>query len=107
MNARDKWDNDGSISHRTLLDFDLTEVSILTKTPAYIGTSVEMRGDASDIEIREFRSSGDVDINIEINISDNAQDPPVKSTETTEKSAPNVRRDFYSNNLKLLKLKGE
>lgn len=40
---KDSWDKDGELDRRTLEDIELKEVSILTKTPAYIGTSVEVR----------------------------------------------------------------
>lgn len=43
------------IQRRTLTDFDLLEVSVLTKVPAYVGTSIEMRSDTA--EETEFRSS--------------------------------------------------
>lgn len=56
--AVDSWEQykDG-IQRRTLTDFQLGEVSILTKTPAYNGTSVELRGE--DCLTREVRSSED------------------------------------------------
>lgn len=38
-----KWDSEGKVQRRTIEDMDLLEVSVLTKTPAYFGTSVEMR----------------------------------------------------------------
>lgn len=37
------WENAGRYDRRTIDEMDLKEVSILTKTPAYIGTSIEMR----------------------------------------------------------------
>lgn len=52
--AHDRWEDvsDG-LQRRTLEDFDLHEVSVLSVTPAYIGTSVELRGeDISEIETR-------------------------------------------------------
>ena len=48
---KDSWDKDGELDRRTLEDIELKEVSILTKTPAYIGTSIEVRSD----EITEQR----------------------------------------------------
>ena len=50
---KDSWDKDGELDRRTLEDIDLKEVSILTKTPAYIGTSIEVRSDEI-IEQRGF-----------------------------------------------------
>lgn len=43
------WDKEGEIDRRTLEDIDLKEVSILDKTPAYFGTSVEVRGEESNV----------------------------------------------------------
>lgn len=43
------WDKEGEIDRRTLEDIDLKEVSILDKTPAYFGTSVEVRGEESSV----------------------------------------------------------
>lgn len=47
----DEWDTSGEIRKRTIDELDLQEVSILSVTPAYIGTSIEMRDD----ELREER----------------------------------------------------
>lgn len=41
----DTWDDSQEVRRRTITDLDLQEVSILTVTPAYVGTSIEMRGD--------------------------------------------------------------
>lgn len=43
------WDKEGEIDRRTLEDIDLKEVSILDKTPAYFGTSVEVREEESNV----------------------------------------------------------
>lgn len=43
------WDKEGELDRRTLEDIDLKEVSILDKTPAYFGTSVEVRGEESSV----------------------------------------------------------
>ena len=52
----DSWETreDGS-RHRTVNDMELREVSILTKTPAYIATTIETRDGTSVMcEFREF-----------------------------------------------------
>lgn len=50
----DEW-QDGDIQRRYLEDINLIEVSLLDKTPAYIATSVEMRGEkVSVLERRVF-----------------------------------------------------
>ena len=43
------WDKEGEIDRRTFEDIDLKEVSILDKTPAYFGTSVEVREEESNV----------------------------------------------------------
>jgi HK97 family phage prohead protease len=50
----DEWeDTEDGMQRRTLKDIELREVSILTATPAYIATSIEMRGeDCTVIEER-------------------------------------------------------
>lgn len=45
------------LERRYVEDLKLTEVSLLSKTPAYFGTQVELRGD--EATIREFRSIED------------------------------------------------
>lgn len=45
----ESWDKEGELDRRTLEDIDLKEVSILDKTPAYFGTSVEVRGEESSV----------------------------------------------------------
>lgn len=41
----DEWEDiNETLERRTLTDIDLIEVSVLNKAPAYIGTSVELRG---------------------------------------------------------------
>ena len=53
--AKDSW-QDTEPPRRTLTAFDLTEVSLIDrrKTPAYIGTSVEVRDDEGD-NLTEYR----------------------------------------------------
>lgn len=49
-----QWDESGEIRKRTITDMDLQEVSILSVTPAYIATSIEMRDD--ECTLKEQRS---------------------------------------------------
>lgn len=59
----DEWDTSNEIRKRTITDLDLQEVSILSVTPAYVGTMIEMRGDElheqrnelSDVETEDKR----------------------------------------------------
>jgi HK97 family phage prohead protease len=66
----DKWDSvDENLQRRTLEDIDLREVSILTNTPAYIATSIEMRdGECAIIEKRGTAETPKVNI-IEVDYS--------------------------------------
>ena len=54
---KDSWNDTGEI--RTLEDIELDEVSILTKTPAYTATSIELRD--GDI-LRECRFESDITV---------------------------------------------
>jgi len=61
---RDKWeDGQDGIQRRILEDIDLLEVSILDKTPAYIATSIEARGEENIItenRIEDFKAEIEV-----------------------------------------------
>ena len=48
----DEWDTSNEIRKRTITELDLQEVSILSVTPAYVGTMIEMRAD----ELHEQRN---------------------------------------------------
>lgn len=50
----DTWDDSHEVRHRTIDELDLQEVSILSITPAYIATSIEVRDD--DATVHEQRS---------------------------------------------------
>lgn len=92
--AKSTWEDAGEkLKRRRLTDFNLSEVSILTKEPAYVGTSVEMRGEAA--EIHEFRAFED-----EISIEE-------RSEQTTENTSDTGRFFIAQKQLELLKLKGE
>lgn len=85
--AVDRWEDvsDG-LQRRTIDDLDLQEVSILSVTPAYVGTSVELRGE--DVSETEYRSSEDL------------ANPPA----ITNNKAIAAR---YKAEIELLKLKGD
>ena len=57
----DDWeDAEEGIQRRSLSDIDLHEVSILTMCPAYIGTSIEMRGESTAVkEVRGAEDAGE------------------------------------------------
>lgn len=95
--AKSSWEDVGeNLKRRTLTDFDLSEVSILTKTPAYVGTSVEMRSaDENMPEIREVRGSPDTAEFIE------------NGGENIEKRSDENGLFLLQKQLELLNLKGE
>lgn len=90
--GNDKWDirADG-MRRRTITELELVEVSILDVTPAYIATSIEMRGDQA--KLRERRDVGDA-----VELVDNS---PVKSNDPTPNMELEQQRllkrkfDFY------------
>lgn len=55
VKKQDSWStDDNGMRHRTLHELELREVSILDKTPAYIATSIETRGE--DEVLVEYRA---------------------------------------------------
>ena len=52
VSKNDTWDTSNEIRKRTINELDLQEVSILSVTPAYFGTMIEMRAD----ELHETRN---------------------------------------------------
>ena len=85
--AVDRWEDvsDG-LQRRIIDDLDLQEVSILSVTPAYVGTSVELRGE--NVSETEYRSSEDL----------------ANLPATTNNKAIAAR---YKAEIELLKLKGD
>lgn len=80
---KDSWNDSGEI--RTLEEIELDEVSILTKTPAYTATSIELRdGDT----LRECRFESEIHV-----------DKPAESVD-------NSRFEMQKKQFELLKLKG-
>ena len=63
-NKEDRKLNESGIEERTVRDLDLFEVSIIDdrKTPAYIGTSIELRDD--DVKVIEYRTDESVELDI-------------------------------------------
>lgn len=76
-------------SKRVLTDIELREVSILTKTPAYIATSIEMR----DEEEVTLESRGIEDMAV--------------VTEIEEREEPKIDLSNYQRQIELLKLGGK
>lgn len=68
---KDRWEDVDGTSRRYLEDIYLKEVSILDKTPAYIGTSVEYRD--NETYIVEFRIQEDETNDISMNYHNDIQ----------------------------------
>lgn len=94
---KDEWKtNEDGMRVRTLEDIDLIEVSILTKTPAYIATSIEMRGD--DELMKEFRmAEGEVEV---------VQPPVVEKVEEQVDPEPSIDMTHLRREFEFMKLKG-
>jgi uncharacterized protein len=96
---KDTWaDGDDGVQKRMVEDIDLVEVSILDKTPAYIATSIESRGE--DSIMNETRCE-DFVANIEDKSQANEEHKEVKETRTEP-----INYDLLVNQTQLLKLKG-
>jgi HK97 family phage prohead protease len=90
----DKWETvSDELERRTLDVFNLTEVSILTKNPAYTGTSIEVRA-VSDEESEVYAESRAYDDTAEV--TDNGNHEPNPAVDYTLEKAK----------IELLKLKG-
>ena len=83
---------------RTLKDIDLAEVSILDMTPAYIATSIEMRGDQESL--KEFRNVGEM---VEVVIE--KREEPKESEPENEKKEDVVDMADLKRQLEFIKLK--
>ena len=60
--TEDSWDDTQGVRRRTIINLDLQEVSILSVTPAYIATSIEMRDNAATLfEQRSVEHEFEVD----------------------------------------------
>ncbi|MBT2736158.1 HK97 family phage prohead protease [Bacillus sp. ISL-7] len=95
---KDKWEegSDG-IQRRFVEDLDLLEVSVLDKTPAYIATSIEARGE--DSYITEQRNE---EFTASVSVEDISNDQ--KHNEKREESQ--IDYSTYENEIEFLKLKG-
>jgi uncharacterized protein len=105
---KDEWTTraDG-MQKRSIEELELYEVSVLSKTPAYIATSIEARGE-SDSVLTETRAE-----EFEAKIEDNStktEDKPVKPEETKKEEFRENEQFIYFSNLEneltLLQLKG-
>ena len=105
---KDEWKTrEDGMQKRTVEELELYEVSVLDKTPAYIATSIEARGE-EESTLTEMRSE-DSETEIEDN-SSKTEDKTEKATETKEEENREKPDSFYFENLEyektLLQLKG-
>jgi uncharacterized protein len=90
---KDTWeDGQNGIQRRFVEDLDLLEVSILDKTPAYIATSIEARGE--DTLITEQRNE-----EFSATVEDNSE--PVEKRDVNQ-----IDYSLYHKEIEILKLKG-
>ncbi|WP_374965999.1 HK97 family phage prohead protease [Lysinibacillus sp. RS5] len=93
ISNKDRWeDGENGIQRRFIEDLDLLEVSILDKTPAYIATSIESRGEEEAIS--ETRGA-----DFKAKIEDFTK-------EEQEEKRENVVYSLYEKEIEFLKLKG-
>lgn len=92
IDNKPNWEDgvDG-IARRTLEDIELLEVSILDKTPAYIATSIEARGEEETVA--ENRSYENKTITVD------------ESTEEERRDNP-INYSLYEKQIEILKMKG-
>ena len=101
MNKDDWKTKEDGMRIRTLEDIDLAEVSILDMTPAYIATSIEMRGEQETL--KEFRNNGEaVEL---IQPEERAEDPAPEPPEPEPEKAPEVNMADLKRQLDFIKIK--
>jgi HK97 family phage prohead protease len=108
IDRKPNWqDGPDGIQRRYLEDIELLEVSILDKTPAYIATSVEARGEEDVItESRsdEFRAMTE-DMSSKMVCSECGNDKMVSKTEY-EKQNRSFDYSIFEREIEILKLRG-
>lgn len=105
---RDQWrTKEDGMQKRSIEELELYEVSVLDKTPAYIATSIEARGE-EDSKLTEMRSE-EFQAKIEDN-STKTEDKTDKTEETKQEESRKAPEPHYYENLQnqaiLLQLKG-
>lgn len=95
---KDRWeDTENGLQRRYLEDIELCEVSILDKTPAYIATTIEARGE--DDLITEQRNAY-----FKAVIEDNS--PKNESKEPEKREEKPVDYSLFEKEIEILKMKG-
>ena len=97
---KDTWKTrEDGMRLRTLEDIDLAEVSILDVTPAYIATSIEMRGEQE--ALKEFRNVGEP---VEV-VQTEQREEPVPEPKSEEPEKAEVDMADLKRHLDFIKLK--
>lgn len=92
----DEWKTrEDGMRVRTLDDIDLAEVSILDVTPAYIATSIEMRGEQESL--KEFRNIGET---VTVTVEQRAEPEPEPEPQESKVDMADLKRQ-----LEFIKLK--
>jgi uncharacterized protein len=102
---KDTWKNrEDGMQKRMVEEMDLYEISVLDKTPAYIATSIEARGEEDSI-LTEMRSE-----EFQAKIEDNTEKIEEPKEQKEKKEIRDNPQPFYfanlENELTLLQLKG-
>lgn len=99
ISVLEDWkDHEDGIQRRSISDLELLEVSVLTKQPAYIATSIEARGEEEVLHEKRIEE-------FEAEILDNSQantEPKKQSDEKRE----SIDYSLLESQITLLKLKG-
>lgn len=96
IDNKPSWDDgENGIQRRTLEDIELLEVSILDKTPAYIATSIELRGENE--VITEQRSEDFTAEITDLTEHNNADEQEIRE----------IDYSIYEKQLEIIKLKGD
>ena len=105
---KDSWKSrEDGMQKRTVEEIDLYEVSVLDKTPAYIATSIEARGE-DDSVLTETRTE-DFEAKVEDNSEKSDKTENQEETKKQEEIRDNPQPFYFSNlenELTLLQLKG-
>jgi uncharacterized protein len=82
INNRDTWEVKDGVQRRYVEDLDLLEVSVLSVQPAYIATSLEMRGEQVAVhEQRNFEDNIEVKTDLDTNLEMNPETNPDNNSE--------------------------
>ncbi|MBW9170772.1 HK97 family phage prohead protease [Clostridium estertheticum] len=101
---KDNWTENDGTQQRYLKDINLYEVSILSVTPAYQGTSIEARGEESIItEERSVEEKSE--LIEEVKIEKKVEDKVVDNTEELRCEQNKIAYNLLEQEIEILKLK--